>query len=104
MSERRTDDPESLSRELEQGIAEASDPVNASAVQGGRAVTTLRSRWLHRRCAVCGKPQNEAFRPFCSKRCADIDLGRWLKGNYVIPGREVDEGDGATPQEAPPPD
>ena len=35
------------------------------------------------------------FRPFCSKRCADIDLGRWLKGNYVIPGRVSDEGDAA---------
>jgi hypothetical protein len=35
------------------------------------------------------------FSPFCSKRCADVDLGRWLKGNYVIPGRATDEGDGA---------
>lgn len=46
-------------------------------------------------CAVCGKPQEDAFRPFCSRRCADIDLGRWLKGNYVIPGRTDDEGEGA---------
>jgi len=32
-------------------------------------------------------------RPFCSKRCADVDLGRWLTGQYVIPGKpeEVDE-------------
>ena len=40
------------------------------------------------RCAICGQPQDAKFRPFCSKRCADVDLGRWLKGNYVIPGRE----------------
>lgn len=33
-----------------------------------------------------------AFRPFCSKRCADVDLGRWLKGGYVIPGREGEAG------------
>src|SRR5690348_5343500 len=46
-----------------------------------------------RRCAVCGKPEAHDYRPFCSKRCADIDLGRWLKGNYVIPGRDIDEGD-----------
>ena len=46
-----------------------------------------------RSCAVCGKLQDAKFRPFCSKRCADVDLGRWLKGNYVIPGR--DDGDGA---------
>jgi hypothetical protein len=52
-----------------------------------------------RRCAVCGKPQDAKFRPFCSKRCADIDLGRWLKGNYVIPGRVSDEGDDAGPNE-----
>ncbi|HEX3755675.1 MAG TPA: DNA gyrase inhibitor YacG [Rhizomicrobium sp.] len=36
-------------------------------------------------CPVCGKPATGAFAPFCSKRCADIDLGRWLKGGYVIP-------------------
>ena len=41
-----------------------------------------------RTCARCGKPQDERFRPFCSKRCADIDLGKWLKGTYVIPGDE----------------
>ena len=57
-----------------------------------------------RPCAVCGKPQDSRFKPFCSKRCADIDLGRWLKGNYVIPGREVDEGDGAKRPETPLPD
>lgn len=31
--------------------------------------------------------------PFCSRRCADIDLGRWLKGGYVIPGRPEDDAD-----------
>jgi endogenous inhibitor of DNA gyrase (YacG/DUF329 family) len=39
-------------------------------------------------CALCGKPQDVAFRPFCSKRCADLDLGKWLKGTYVLPGDE----------------
>ena len=55
-----------------------------------------------RKCAVCGKPQAPQHRPFCSKRCADIDLGRWLKGNYVIAGRETDEdaSDGKTQTEA----
>ena len=37
------------------------------------------------RCAVCGKPQAARWRPFCSKRCADIDLGRWLGERYRIP-------------------
>ena len=40
-------------------------------------------------CAICGKPRVEKFRPFCSKRCADIDLGRWLKEGYRVP---IDEG------------
>ncbi|MGH6827719.1 MAG: DNA gyrase inhibitor YacG [Rhizomicrobium sp.] len=39
-------------------------------------------------CPVCGKPSDAQVAPFCSKRCADIDLGRWLKGRYVIPGNE----------------
>jgi endogenous inhibitor of DNA gyrase (YacG/DUF329 family) len=37
-------------------------------------------------CPVCGKPQDAGFRPFCSKRCADIDLGRWFNERYVVPG------------------
>ena len=40
-------------------------------------------------CPLCGKPVTEASKPFCSKRCADIDLGRWLKGGYAIPGPPV---------------
>jgi len=39
-------------------------------------------------CPICKKLSNEAAKPFCSKRCADIDLGRWLKGSYAIPGRD----------------
>jgi len=39
-------------------------------------------------CVVCGKPQDERVRPFCSKRCADVDLSRWLKGSYAIPADE----------------
>jgi uncharacterized protein len=40
---------------------------------------------LERVCALCGKPQDPAYAPFCSKRCADLDLARWLNGDYVIP-------------------
>jgi uncharacterized protein len=48
-------------------------------------------------CAICGKPQLERFKPFCSKRCADVDLSRWLTGHYAIPVSEDDtssEGEG----------
>jgi len=44
-------------------------------------------------CAICGKPVEERFKPFCSARCADVDLNRWLSGRYVIPGAEAREDD-----------
>ncbi len=37
------------------------------------------------KCALCDKLVVEKYSPFCSKHCSDIDLGRWLKGNYAIP-------------------
>jgi endogenous inhibitor of DNA gyrase (YacG/DUF329 family) len=42
-------------------------------------------------CPICGKPSVAAYRPFCSKRCADVDLQRWLSGRYAIPAVEDDE-------------
>ncbi|HSS86521.1 MAG TPA: DNA gyrase inhibitor YacG [Reyranella sp.] len=44
-------------------------------------------------CPICGKPASEATRPFCSSRCRDVDLNRWLKGIYVVPGAESGEDD-----------
>lgn len=46
-----------------------------------------------RKCAICGKPQTEEFKPFCSKRCADVDLNRWFSGGYAIPAVEEDDPD-----------
>jgi endogenous inhibitor of DNA gyrase (YacG/DUF329 family) len=43
------------------------------------------------RCPVCGKPRSETFRPFCSKRCAHVDLNRWLSGVYRIETKEEPE-------------
>jgi endogenous inhibitor of DNA gyrase (YacG/DUF329 family) len=48
------------------------------------------------RCPLCGKPRSESFRPFCSKRCADIDLARWLGGTYAIAAVESSD-DGVSP-------
>jgi hypothetical protein len=42
------------------------------------------------KCVICGKPQEQAYRPFCSKRCADVDLNRWLSGGYAIAAEEED--------------
>lgn len=48
-----------------------------------------------RRCPICGKPATPKHRPFCSARCAQIDLGRWLKGTYRIETAETpDDSDG----------
>jgi endogenous inhibitor of DNA gyrase (YacG/DUF329 family) len=44
-------------------------------------------------CPICGKPTDIALRPFCSKRCADVDLHRWLSGVYVVPVTEDEEED-----------
>jgi hypothetical protein len=43
------------------------------------------------RCPICGKPASQEMRPFCSSRCRDVDLHRWLSGRYVVPGSENDE-------------
>ncbi len=47
------------------------------------------------RCPICRKEAVDAYRPFCSKRCADIDLAKWFSGSYAVAGREEDEGDSA---------
>ncbi|MBL4595602.1 MAG: DNA gyrase inhibitor YacG [Robiginitomaculum sp.] len=45
------------------------------------------------KCPLCKKPSADATKPFCSKKCQQIDLGRWLKGIYAIPVRETEEDD-----------
>ena len=42
------------------------------------------------KCPICGKPPIDRYRPFCSKRCAEVDLHRWLTGAYAIPVVEED--------------
>lgn len=42
-------------------------------------------------CPICQKPTAPAFRPFCSKRCADVDLGKWLGGDYAVPSRDPED-------------
>jgi endogenous inhibitor of DNA gyrase (YacG/DUF329 family) len=47
-----------------------------------------------KRCPICSRPAAEDMMPFCSARCRDVDLNRWLSGSYVIPARD-DEPDDA---------
>ena len=50
-------------------------------------------------CPICSKPAEERYRPFCSRRCADIDLQRWLTGRYAIPVVEEDRSADAEDEE-----
>jgi uncharacterized protein len=50
-------------------------------------------------CPICGGPNNIDYRPFCSRRCADVDLSRWLRGAYVIPGPAEGGDQGPAPPE-----
>lgn len=43
-------------------------------------------------CPICGKPQVPRLRPFCSRRCANLDLSRWLKGVYAVSSEEDEDG------------
>ncbi|HWL04183.1 MAG TPA: DNA gyrase inhibitor YacG [Xanthobacteraceae bacterium] len=45
-------------------------------------------------CPICRRPAEERFKPFCSARCRDIDLHRWMAGVYAIPAKPDDEEDG----------
>jgi uncharacterized protein len=45
------------------------------------------------KCPICGKPADAVLRPFCSKRCSDVDLHRWLSGVYVVPVTQDEEED-----------
>jgi endogenous inhibitor of DNA gyrase (YacG/DUF329 family) len=51
-----------------------------------------------KRCPICGKPAAAQWRSFCSKRCADVDLNRWLSDTYVIPVVEDEEAVTAVPK------
>ena len=60
-----------------------------------RSSPSLRAVRIDAKCPVCGKRAELGSRPFCSKRCADVDLGRWLKEGYRVPTDETpDEGTG----------
>lgn len=44
------------------------------------------------KCPICGKLfAGGEYMPFCSKRCADVDLGRWFNGSYAVPSEDTDE-------------
>ena len=53
-------------------------------------------------CPICKRPTVDAWKPFCSRRCADVDLGRWLTGGYAIPvADDADEDGDGSPDRSP---
>lgn len=57
---------------------------------------------LKTKCPLCKNKGVRAFRPFCSKRCKDIDLGNWMLGAYAIPDEDTDakESEGENPTDS----
>lgn len=53
-------------------------------------------------CPICAKDTDEKYRPFCSRRCADVDLGRWISGSYVLPAEAIDDENPEDPNPAGP--
>ncbi|KRS15587.1 DNA gyrase inhibitor YacG [Roseovarius indicus] len=46
-------------------------------------------------CPICANPTDKRYRPFCSKRCADIDLGKWISGDYAVPSDDPEDAERA---------
>ncbi len=60
----------------------------------------LRALRTEAKCPVCGKHADPKYRPFSSKRCADIDLGRWLKEGYRVPTEETPDDEASEARDA----
>ncbi len=46
-------------------------------------------------CPICARETDAKYRPFCSRRCADVDLAKWMNGSYAVPSRDPDDIDAA---------
>jgi len=53
-------------------------------------------------CPICNRPSDPKLHPFCSRRCANVDLGRWLTGAYAIPVTDSEDDESRTDDDAPP--
>ncbi|MGB0695217.1 MAG: DNA gyrase inhibitor YacG [Rhodospirillaceae bacterium] len=68
-----------------------SSPAPAPSGDGAAEAGVESVRLPTRRCPICEKPTDPRYRPFCSKRCADIDLGKWLTESYRVPSQDGPE-------------
>lgn len=62
------------------------------------AMTSTQKKKPDGPCPICGEPAARDAFPFCSDRCREVDLGRWLKGSYAIPAGEAEDASGLGPQ------
>ncbi len=69
---------------------ETDQQIGTDPTADGRKVTGLRRA---RPCPICDKPSVKGSYPFCSQRCKDVDLSRWLSDSYAIPAEEEDNPD-----------
>ncbi len=80
-------------------------PITSSGTSKGCDEASAAGVETRGRCPICKERTEQSFRPFCSRRCADVDLSRWLRGGYIIPeaGLDGDEDDEAVvrPQDGP---
>ena len=72
-----------------------SDNAGDSSNEGGQGDAKGKVAGLRRPrpCPICSKPSTKENYPFCSQRCKDVDLSRWLTGAYAIPAAEEDDPD-----------
>lgn len=42
-------------------------------------------------CPICAGESTPKYRPFCSRRCADVDLGKWINGSYAVPSQNPED-------------
>jgi hypothetical protein len=67
--------------------------ITVGAIWRGSHIRRMPDALRRSACPICGKPIAEGFQPFCSRRCADVDLNRWLSGVYAVPVTEDEEED-----------
>jgi uncharacterized protein len=68
-------------------------PGKGSAKEAGKEAGKETGKPTGKPCPICGKPAAQASRPFCSERCRDVDLNRWLSNAYAIPAARDDDED-----------
>jgi len=85
-SGRASERPEPDRPATEPASAKAGSEKTPPAPHSPAAATPALPAFRPRPCPICGALAVKAYRPFCSRRCADVDLHRWLAGSYAIPG------------------